>query len=172
MAKQRIACSGRESTTPLDRIGQRIEAEIHRLRVRRPALSDRLDRATKILVLHLACPRSRVVRVRIGADGQARFLVKSTSEGGVVYAINPRDWTCSCPDHHRRGGVCKHALACWILWRVARPRVPRRRTCDGCQRRFPRGELVELHPENHDGLAFFDGDLLCTECADGAGVLR
>lgn len=42
--------------------------------------------------------------------------------------------------------------------------------CSGCGGRFAGGDLVELHEGNHDDLTHFDGDLLCQECADGAGV--
>jgi hypothetical protein len=42
-----------------------------------------------------------------------------------VYVVDPGDWSCTCPDHHRRGRGCKHALACWALWRAsARPALP------------------------------------------------
>ncbi len=106
-------------------IAERIEQELDRLRrfadAARPALATRIDRAGDILVTHLSCRRSNVIRVRVGADGP-RFLVSSASSGGAVYVVDPASWSCSCPDHHRRGAVCKHALACWALGRAsARP---------------------------------------------------
>ena len=70
---------------------------------------------------HLSCRRQRVIRVRV-RDGRTRFLVSGS--GGAVYVVNPADWSCSYPDHHRRGAGCKHALACRALWRAsARPAV-------------------------------------------------
>ncbi len=103
-------------------IAERIEQELDRLRAARPALATRIDRAGNILVTHLSCRRSNVIRVRVGADGP-RFLVSGS--GGAVYVVDPANWSCSCPDHHRRGRGCKHALACWALGRAsARPALP------------------------------------------------
>jgi hypothetical protein len=42
--------------------------------------------------------------------------------------------------------------------------------CAGCRRQYPRKNLLEVTPERHDGIVFFDGDKLCRPCADGAGV--
>ncbi len=44
--------------------------------------------------------------------------------------------------------------------------------CSGCSGRFPVRETIELTEDNHDGLTYFDGDLLCASCADLAGVTR
>ncbi len=105
-------------------IAERIEQELDRLRAARPALAARIDRAGNILVTHLSCRRSNVIRVRVGADGP-RFLVSSASSKGAVYVVDPASWACSCPDAHRHGRGCKHALACWALWRAsARPALP------------------------------------------------
>ncbi len=103
-------------------IAERIEQELDRLRAARPALATRIDRAGNILVTHLSCRRQRMIRVRVGLDGP-RFLVSGS--GGAVYVVDPASWDCSCPDAHRRGKGCKHALACWALWRAsARPDLP------------------------------------------------
>ena len=57
--------------------------------------------------------------------------------------------------------------------RLARHVVPPKLSpCAGCGARLPLRELVELHEDNHDNLTYFHGDLLCEECADGAGVVR
>jgi hypothetical protein len=61
------------------------------------------------------------------------------------------------------GEVCKHATAATI----ARAKSG---VCAGCELRFRRRELVECAEGNHDGLTYFDGDLLCPACADAAGV--
>jgi hypothetical protein len=113
-----------EACSPLERIAERAEEEISRLKQMRPALSSRIDRAASILVMHLSSPRrSKAMRVRVGSGGP-RFLVASGSSSlaGAVYIVDPRTWSCSCPDYHRRGngGVCKHAIACYVLWRCAR----------------------------------------------------
>jgi hypothetical protein len=102
-----------------ERIAAVIEREIEILRRLRPALKSRIDRASTLVVVHLANPRSRTVRVRIGAGGKPTFLVSSSSQGGVVYGVDPGSWECSCPDHHRRGAGCKHAICCYLLWRAS-----------------------------------------------------
>ncbi len=61
------------------------------------------------------------------------------------------------------------SVACGVRPRPVRP--PKGRPCAGCEERFPERELVELCEGNHDDLTYFDGDLLCGECADGAGVI-
>jgi hypothetical protein len=38
------------------------------------------------------------------------WIVPSQSHGGS-YVVDPRDGTCSCPDHETRGCKCKHILA-------------------------------------------------------------
>jgi hypothetical protein len=104
-------------------VADAVERELDRLRAARPHLDSRIERAENILVAHLSCKGTgrRVIRVRLGAGGHVRrFLVNGS--GGAVYTVDPADWQCSCPDAHRRGKGCKHALACWALWRIsARP---------------------------------------------------
>ena len=100
-------------------IAERVERELGRVRAARPALSSRVSRAEGIIVTHLSCRRQRVIRVRV-RDGRPRFLVSGSA--GAVYVVDPASWECSCPDHHRRGAGCNHAIACWVLWRAsARP---------------------------------------------------
>ena len=100
----------------VETIAERVERELERVRRARAALSSRVERAGNILVTHLSCRRQRLIRVRV-AGGRARFLVSGS--GGAVYVVDPRSWECSCPDHHRHGKGCKHALACWALWRAS-----------------------------------------------------
>ncbi|MDP9426658.1 MAG: hypothetical protein M3P37_11675, partial [Actinomycetota bacterium] len=77
-----------------DELARRIEAEVERLRRKRPVLGERLNRAAKLLVTHLSCRRQGVIRVRV-AGGRPRFLVSGS--GGAVYVVDPADWSCSCP---------------------------------------------------------------------------
>jgi hypothetical protein len=151
---------------PPDLLLGRIEGEIHRLLEKRPALSDRIDRAANILVVHLSCPQHRPIRVRV-RDGRPRFLV--TGSGGAVYIVEPRLWTCSCPDYHRADlRACKHSLACYVLWRASR--VPRKKSrCNGCGEVVPRAELREVQHEGRSEQRW-PGDLLCKPCADRTGV--
>ena len=97
-------------------VAEAVEWELDRLKSARPHLAERIARAENILVTHRSCRRQRVIRVRV-RDGRARFLVSGSK--GAVYVVNPGDWSCSCPDHHRRGAGCKHALACWALSKAA-----------------------------------------------------
>jgi hypothetical protein len=102
-------------------LGERAEAELRRVRAARPHLGSRCERAEGILVSHLACGGSGgVIRARVRGGELVGFLVRGS--GGSVYRVEPwGSWRCSCPDHHRRGKACKHALACWALWRTGRP---------------------------------------------------
>jgi len=43
-------------------------------------------------------------------------------------------------------------------------------TCAGCRAEYPRRVLVEVLPERHDSLVFFDGDKVCRSCARRNGV--
>ena len=98
-----------------------VEAELDRLRAARPALSARIDRAASILLLQLSSPpRLRPMRVRVGPQG-VRFLIRSATSSGVVYAVDPRSWSCTCPDFHRRPSpaACKHGICSWILYKIA-----------------------------------------------------
>lgn len=98
----------------------RIEVEIARLKRHRPHLEAKITKASNILVAHLAGrPAMPIIRARITLSGKARLLFASLSERGVVYSVDPATWACSCPDHHRRGGICKHGLAGYVLQRVA-----------------------------------------------------
>ncbi len=141
---------------PLDALVERIEREIERLREKRPHLQARIDRAANLLVTHVSCPRQRVIRVRV-RRGRPRFLVNGS--GGSVYVVDPADWSCSCPDFHRRGKGCKHSLAAYVLWRAARP-APKGLRCEACGDRFPRRVMVEVR----ESLTYHEGDLLCTPC--------
>ena len=111
-----------DTITVAQNIAESVERELERLRAARPELASRVDRAANIVATHLSCRRQRVIRVRV-SGGVARFLVSGSK--GAVYVVDPASWECSCPDAHRRGKGCKHALACWALGRAsARPALP------------------------------------------------
>ena len=154
--------------TPQERIARRVERELERLRAARPHLDARISRAENILVTHLACKQQRIIRVRVDCDGRARFLVNGS--GGAVYVVNPSDWSCTCPDHHRRGAACKHSIACWALWRAsARPATTAR--CASCGEVHPRRDLIEVGAaEAEHSLDAREGERYCQPCAVRCGV--
>ncbi len=100
----------------VETIADRIEQELARVRAKRPELASRISRAENIVATHLSCRRARVIRVRV-RDGRPRFLVNGSE--GAVYVVDQASWSCTCPDHHRHGKGCKHALAAWALWRAS-----------------------------------------------------
>ncbi len=102
---------------------------------------------------------------RRGAVGYhaGRWFV--AGERGGLYEVGLDPDSCTCPDYRRHKEPCKHIYAA----EVARAKSG---VCSGCGGRFPNRELVELEEGNHDDLTHFDGDRLCGECADGAGVER
>jgi hypothetical protein len=90
------------------------------------------------------------------------WSVPSCTRAGV-YLVDLADGICTCPDMPPAGEVCKHTTAATI----ARAKSG---VCSGCGLRIRRRELVECVEGSHDGLTYFDGDLLCPACADAAGV--
>lgn len=160
-------------------IAEIMERDIARLKAARPQLTSRIERAEHILVSQLSTANgSRPVKVRVHADGSRSYTVRSGSRLCRSYHVDQTSWECECPDHRRRRGqrssACKHALACWVLERAYRSSPEPLRIaggeCSGCGGRFASRELIELREDNHDGLTYFDGDRLCRECADKAGV--
>ncbi len=156
------------NTSVVEAIATRIEQELARVLAARPALASRISRAENMLVTHLSCRRQCTIRVRV-RDGRPRFLVSGSE--GAVYVVDPASWGCTCPDHHRHGRGCKHALACWALWRAS-ARPASLRPCDSCGGAVAGGELVEVGAEQAEwSLAVWEGDVLCRPCARRAGVL-
>ena len=154
-------------STP-EEIAQRVERELSRIRKARPHLASRIDRAANLLVTHLSCRRQRLIRARVGRDGRVTLLV--TGSGGAVYLVNPGDWSCSCPDYHRRGKGCKHGLACYALWRASARPAPT--PCVACGEGFALREQVEVGPEQAEhSLDVREGERYCRPCARRHGVL-
>lgn len=83
--------------------------------------------------------------------------------GEHTYTVDLRAKTCSCPDRPPAPEKCKHISA-------AAYKKARTATCSGCGDRVRHRDLVELHEDNHDGLTYFDGDLLCRRCTNAAGA--
>lgn len=109
----------------LEVLAARAGVELGRVATVRPALKKRCERAEDILAGHVASPRAGVIRARFRSGELVGYLVSGS--GGAVYRVEAKgSWRCSCPDHHGRhrrraegSRACKHALACWALWRAA-----------------------------------------------------
>lgn len=182
MTEQSLAHPAHQS---IEQIAETVEQELARVRAARPSLASRIARAEGILVTHLSCRRQRMIRVRV-SGGRPRFLVSGS--GGAVYVVNPSDWSCTCPDHHRRAAGCKHALACWALWRASARsaacveslehvgeiivRLSMLHPCASCGDRFSRRDLFEVGPQEAEWtLIASEGDALCRPCCRRHGVL-
>lgn len=97
--------------------------------------------------------------------GRWAWRVPSCSDPETIYIVTLKPEYCPCPDFSYWGEACKHLYAAtYVKAKTA--------TCDGCARRFRRRDLTELTEDNHDNLTYFDGDRLCADCADLAGVIR
>ncbi len=109
----------------LEVLASRASVELGRVAAVRPALRKRCERAEGILAGHVAAPHAGMIQARVRGGELVGYLVSGS--GGAVYRVEAKgSWRCSCPDHHgrhrrRSGGsrACKHALACWALWRAA-----------------------------------------------------
>jgi hypothetical protein len=109
----------------LEVLATRASVELGRVAMVRPVLKKRCERAEGILARHVAEPRAGLIRVRVRSGELVGYLVRGS--GGTVYRVEAKgSWRCSCPDHHGRhrqrgegSRACKHALACWALWRAA-----------------------------------------------------
>jgi SWIM zinc finger len=118
LSERSIPPPARTTSPPPDKelIADAVEEALARLRAARPYLESRMDRAATIVVVHLSsAARTRPIRCRIRKNGKRVFLVASLSAGGAVYEVDAQDYSCSCPDFHRRGAACKHGIAAWIL---------------------------------------------------------
>lgn len=156
-----------------DLIAEAVENVLARLRDARPHLESRLDRAATIVVVHLSsAARTRPIRCRIRKNGKRVYLVASLSAGGAVYEVNPTDYSCSCPDYHRRGAACKHGIAAWIVANAAAPRHHERPSeipCEGCGELLPRDRLIEAQ-EGEAEATLNPGMRVCRMCAKDHGL--
>ena len=87
------------------------------------------------------------------------------------YKVDVSAGTCECEDFRRGHTMCKHLVAGMILESRRRARMAHIVQCGGCSARTPYGETHEVTDEHVEwGSAFFEGDLICGECARRAGV--
>jgi cytidylate kinase len=81
--------------------------------------------------------------------------------GEHTYTVYLKTSCCSCPDRVQEGERCKHETAArYVKARTAK--------CSGCCKRFRHRELYSV---SEDHLTFFEGELLCEECACAHGLL-
>ncbi len=150
-----------------------VEEVLARLRGARPHLEGRIDRAATYLVVHMSSStRTRPIKIRVRKNGRPVFLVASLSHGGAVYEVDPQDWSCSCPDHHRRGAACKHSIAAWVLATASNapePEPPKEIRCEGCGEVLPRDRLIEVQ-EGQAGETLNPGMRVCRMCARDHGL--
>ena len=160
-------------TPSVDMIAEAFEEALARLKQARPRLESRVDRAATYLTVQLSTSaRTRPIKCRIRKGGRRVYLVSSLTSGGVTYEVNPADWSCSCPDHHRHGPGCKHSLGCWVLAMANRP-LPETRPaelpCEDCGETFPRGRLIEVQ-EGQAQETLNPGMRVCRMCAGRHGL--
>lgn len=94
------------------------------------------------------------------------WLVPSQHDATSVYEVTlgRRGEYCECQDfefRHPEGG-CVHIIAATL-------RKAKTFRCEGCEDRFPNGEMFQIMDDTH--LSFFEGDCLCEECAHAHGVI-
>ncbi len=93
------------------------------------------------------------------------------SSSGGTYRVDYRSQECTCPDYQYRhrddaGYRCKHIIAVgFVLGTTAE--------CAGCGNRFRHRDLHEVVAGDPRWagdlpLSYFEGDLLCDECFEGA----
>lgn len=97
----------------------RIERELNRLRASRPNLDRRISTAEAMLVTQLSVsPAVRPIKVHLTHDGHV-YRVRSNSKLGLVYDVNPVDWSCDCRWQANGNSGCSHSIACFVLEQVA-----------------------------------------------------
>ncbi len=117
----------------------------------------RADRARSLYVAHAET---------IALSFRAGTYKVPSGTSTAVYSVRlvPTPY-CSCRDFHAGPlgplGECKHVSVVRVVRKATAP-------CAGCGRRFRHRELVEAG-DGH--LTFFEGDVLCPECAGAHGVL-
>jgi hypothetical protein len=85
------------------------------------------------------------------------------SSGQGFYEVNLRYEVCSCPDRVPEGQRCKHVIAALYV-------KARTGQCVGCRGTFRHLDLIEVM-DYHESLTWFEGDILCIDCARATGVL-
>ncbi len=88
-------------------------------------------------------------------------LYKVPNGRGTYYVVSLSRQSCECADHTNRGVSCKHLLAAEIV-------AAKVGYCAECNGRRLWRDLYEVE-DGH--LCFFEGDVLCRQCALSHGVL-
>ncbi len=101
-----------------------------------------------------AIAASRLREIKQLSPGCYSVPASKSSEAYVV-TVRPVE-ACSCEDSLRRNVRCKHRHA--VLHMLKRSGV-----CEGCGVRHWNEYLREVV----DSLAYFEGDMICSGCADG-----
>ncbi len=101
-----------------------------------------------------AIAASRLREIKQLSPGCYSVPASKSSEAYVV-TVKPVE-ACSCPDSLYSGHHCKHRHA--VLHMLRKSGV-----CEGCGVRHWNGDLREVV----DSLTFFEGDMICSGCADG-----
>jgi hypothetical protein len=83
------------------------------------------------------------------------------SAGTGFYLVNLKTETCNCPDRPPEDETDKHVVA-------AKYKKARTAICVGCGGRFRHRDLFDV---GEDSLTFFEGDVVCRECACAHGIL-
>lgn len=92
--------------------------------------------------------------------------------------MDASSWSCSCPDHHRRGEACKHGLAAWVLWRASLTRQEREHidrveeindrvqggSCDACHGSWVYLDEDVIDPESGE-VSKVHNPVRCRSCA-------
>ncbi|MGI8541192.1 MAG: hypothetical protein ACR2N0_15705 [Rubrobacteraceae bacterium] len=100
-----------------------------------------------------AIATNRLKEIKQLSPGCYSVPASKPSEAYVV-SVRPVE-ACSCEDSLRRNVRCKHRHA--VLHMLRKSGV-----CEGCGVRHWNGDLREVV----DSLTFFEGDMVCRECAD------
>jgi SWIM zinc finger len=111
----------------------------------------------------LALAEEHLVEIALSHRGGLYTVPSLHGEHRYDVTYTAREESCSCPGWQIRGATCYHVLAAAVV--RAKTGV-----CSGCGRRFRHRDLTECVEGNHDDLTYFDGDLLCPECADAVVV--
>ena len=124
--------------------------------IRKPAVQV-LPHLQALSVEHEPLAEERFEEIAASHRGGLYSVPSLHGDHAYDFTYTAREESCSCPDWQIRGA----RFPCYLVMAAA---VIRAKTgvCSGCGRRFWHRELVECFEDNHNGLTYFDGDLLVT----------